>query len=80
MASDWNEELDKYENSRSFGEDLRDSLMTAGSVASKIISFLPKNTSDVCDSINALRKEQKDREDRVWQRNNYIDPFDNSNN
>lgn len=80
MASDWNGELDKYEKNRNFGDDLRDSLITAGSVASKIISFFPKNNSDVCDSIDSLRKEQKDREDRVWKRNNYIDPFDNTDN
>lgn len=32
MSSDWNEELDKYENGRRFGEDLKDSVRATFSV------------------------------------------------
>ncbi|MGP2504492.1 hypothetical protein [Pantoea ananatis] len=51
MASDWNDELDKYENGRSFGEDLRDSVRSVFSAASLIASKLPdsENTASVSD-------------------------------
>ncbi|MDJ0033565.1 MULTISPECIES: hypothetical protein [Erwiniaceae] len=45
MASDWNEELDKYENGRSFGEDLKDSLRATLNAASLVASNLPKSAS-----------------------------------
>lgn len=45
MASDWNEELDKYENGRSFGEDLKDSLHATLNAASLVASNLPKSAS-----------------------------------
>ncbi|MBD8127985.1 hypothetical protein [Pantoea agglomerans] len=32
MASDWNDELDKYENGRSFGDDLKDSVRATFSI------------------------------------------------
>ncbi|AIR87675.1 hypothetical protein LH22_20215 [Pantoea rwandensis] len=38
MASDWNEELDKYESGRSFGDDLKDSIRAARSVTCLIAS------------------------------------------
>ncbi|MFY7114711.1 hypothetical protein [Enterobacter cloacae complex sp. SHL020] len=44
MASDWNEELDKYESGRSFGDDLRDSIKTAFSATSLAASKLPDST------------------------------------
>lgn len=46
MASDWNEELEKYESGRSFGDDLKDSVRAARSVASLIASKNSRATSD----------------------------------
>ncbi|MDT8849024.1 hypothetical protein RN053_00850 [Pantoea dispersa] len=45
MASDWNEELEKYESGRSFGDDVRDSVKTACTAASLIVSKLPASTN-----------------------------------
>lgn len=46
MASDWNVELDKFEIGRSFGDDLKDSIRAARSVASLISSKNPSAASD----------------------------------
>ena len=45
-----------------------------------IASQIPTRNSDVIRSIDGLKKELRDRDDRAWKRNNYIDPTDNSNN
>lgn len=52
MASDWNEELDKYENGRRFGDDLRDSIRTVCSAGSLIVSKRPRTVSERTTGLN----------------------------
>ncbi|PQK87686.1 MULTISPECIES: hypothetical protein [Pantoea] len=61
MASDWNDELDKYENGRSFGEDLRDSVRAAFS-ATTLVSSITKAASKPCDEYKSSLKYSWEKE------------------
>lgn len=69
MASDWNEELVKYENGRSMCGDLSDSLKSAA----KVVSFLvaKKKTS----SLERLKQEQQLRDEKLFGRGKHANWF-----
>ncbi|WP_205959068.1 hypothetical protein [Pantoea stewartii] len=69
MASDWNEELKKYERNRGFAGDLSDSMKSAA----QVISFLvgKKKTS----SLDRLKQEQQLRDEKLFGRGKHANWF-----
>lgn len=69
MSSDWNKELDKYENGCSFCRDLSDSMKSAA----KVISFLV--TKKKTSSLDSLKQEQQIRDEKLFGRGKHANWF-----
>lgn len=69
MSSDWNKELDKYENGRSICGDLSDSMKSAA----KVISFLV--TKKKTSSLDSLKQEQQIRDEKLFGRGKHANWF-----
>jgi len=70
MASDWDKELDKYENGRSFGEDLRDSVRAAFS-ATALVSSITNAVSEPSDDYKSYLKYSWEKEGFFKQRDGF---------
>ncbi|RAT17291.1 MULTISPECIES: hypothetical protein [Lonsdalea] len=59
MASDWNEELEKYESGRNLKDDITDSFKTIFSTARVIVSHIPTSSTkhndldEIYDDLNS---------------------------
>ncbi|MGX9239398.1 MULTISPECIES: hypothetical protein [Pantoea] len=69
MASDWNDELDRYENGRSVCGDLGDSLKSAA----KVLSFLV--AKEKTSSLDRLKQEQQVRDEKLFGRGKHANWF-----
>ncbi|CAH6333895.1 hypothetical protein [Pantoea agglomerans] len=59
MASDWNEELDRYEQGRNLNDDLKDSFQTSLSALGFLVSVLPikKKSGGIDEVYETLNSE-----------------------